>query len=98
MKKYCMNTDVNVIDHGVNLDKFKASTEKDNSFVVCSQLIERKKIDGILEKFAKYLDQYNATCRLYIIGEGELKSICTCTTGAARQLLPLKSTMSKKII
>lgn len=34
-----MNTDVNVIDHGVNLDKFKASTEKDNSFVVCSQLM-----------------------------------------------------------
>ena len=31
------------------------------------------KIDGILEKFAKYLDQYNSTCRLYIIGEGELK-------------------------
>ena len=62
-----------VIDHGVNLDKFKASTEKDNSFVVCSQLIERKKIDGILEKFAMYLDQYNSTCQLFIIGEGELK-------------------------
>ena len=31
------------------------------------------KIDGILEKFAKYLDRYNSTCRLYIIGEGELK-------------------------
>ena len=29
VKKYCVNTDVNVIDHGVNLDKFKASTEKD---------------------------------------------------------------------
>ena len=54
-----------VIDHGVNLDKFKASTEKDNSFVVCSQLIERKKIDGILEKFAMYLDQYNSTCQLW---------------------------------
>ena len=24
VKKYCMNTDVNVIDHGVNLDKFKS--------------------------------------------------------------------------
>ena len=50
-----------------------SSTEKDNSFVVCSQLIERKKIDGILEKFAMYLNQYNSTCWLYIIGEGELK-------------------------
>ena len=73
VKKYCSNTDVNVIDHGVNLDKFKVSTEKDNSFVVCSQLIERKKIDGILEKFAKYLKQYDSTCLLYIIGGGELK-------------------------
>lgn len=39
----CRNTDTNVIDHGVNLNKFKVSTEKNNSFVVCSQLIERKK-------------------------------------------------------
>ena len=31
------------------------------------------KIDGILEKFAKYLDQYNSRCQLFIIGEGELK-------------------------
>lgn len=73
VKKYCPNTDSNVIDHGVNLDKFKVSVEKENSFVVCSQLIERKKIDGILEKFAKYLNQYDLTYRLYIIGEGELK-------------------------
>lgn len=48
-------------------------SEKGNSFVVCSQLIERKKIDGILEKFAMYLNQYNSTCQLFIIGEGELK-------------------------
>lgn len=49
VKKYCLNTDVNVIDHGVNLDKFKVLTEKDNSFVVCSQLIERKKSMGYLK-------------------------------------------------
>lgn len=73
VKKYCPNTDANVIDHGVNLDKFKATTEKKNFFVVCSQLIERKKIDGILEKFAKYLNKYDKNCQLYIIGEGELK-------------------------
>lgn len=73
VKKYCKNTDPKVIDHGVNLDKFKASTEKNNSFVVCSQLIERKKIDGILEKFARYLNQYDPTYQLYIMGEGELK-------------------------
>lgn len=73
VKQYCHNTDDNVIDHGVNLDKFKATKTKENCFVVCSQLIDRKKIDGILEKFANYLNRYDSSCRLYIIGEGELK-------------------------
>lgn len=73
VKKYCHNTDEKVIDHGVNLDKFKAVTVKENYFVVCLQLIERKKIDGILEKFASYLKCYDRTCQLYIVGDGELK-------------------------
>lgn len=73
VKRYCLNTDENVIDHGVNLDKFKAMKTKENYFVVCSQLIERKQIDGILEKFAYYLNKYDATYKLYIIGDGELK-------------------------
>ena len=73
VKQYCHNTDDNVIDHGVNLDKFKATTTKENCFVVCSQLIKRKKIDGILEKFANYLNRYDSSFQLYIIGEGELK-------------------------
>lgn len=51
----------------------RASTEKENRFVVCSKLIERKKINGILEKFTRYLNQYDTTCRLYIISKGELK-------------------------
>ena len=69
VKQYCWNTDDNVINHGVNLDKFKAVTTKEDCFVVGSQLIEHKKIDGILEKFANYLKQYDASCQLYIIGE-----------------------------
>lgn len=73
VKQYCHNTDDNVIDHGVNLDKFKATTIKENCFVVCSRLIDRKKIDGILEKFANYLKRYDSNFQLYIIGEGELK-------------------------
>lgn len=73
VKNYCKNTDTNVIDHGVNLDKFRANEEKDNSFIVCSQLIERKKIDGIIGYFAKYLNKFDSNFKLYIIGEGELK-------------------------
>lgn len=73
IKHYCRNVDEMVIDHGVNIDKFKASTVKDNSFVVCSQLIERKCIDGIIEKFGVFLKKYNPAFRLYIIGNGELE-------------------------
>lgn len=90
VKRYCHNTDDNVIDHGVNLDKFKATMTKNNCFVVCSQLIERKKIDGILEKFANYLKRYDSSCRLYIIGEGELKEklqIMAQTLGVSQNVI-----------
>ena len=75
IEKYCRNVAFQVIDHGVNLDKFKPDIEhKEKSFVVCSQLIERKKIDGILIKFAKFLNKYDSDYKLYIIGNGELES------------------------
>lgn len=73
IKQYCGNVDKRVIDHGVNLDKFKANVNKENSFVVCSQLIERKRINGIIEKFALYLKKYDPEFYLYIIGEGEME-------------------------
>lgn len=73
IEKYCKNTQNFVIDHGVNLDKFKASNKKDNYFVVCSQLIQRKRIDLILKEFSEYLNSFDNTAKLYIIGDGELK-------------------------
>lgn len=72
-EKYCKNINNKIIDHGVNLDKFNLCLLKNNSFVVCSQLIERKRIDGILANFQKYLKKYNNSSILYIIGEGNLK-------------------------
>lgn len=73
IRQYCRNVDNRIIDHGVNLDKFKADTDKEKTFVVCSQLIERKKIDGIIEKFATYLKKYDSDYFLYIVGSGELE-------------------------
>lgn len=72
IKKYCRNTDGMIIDHGVNLKLFQYVKNKDNCFSVCSQLIERKRIDGIIDKFALYLKKYNPTTVLYIIGDGDL--------------------------
>lgn len=70
--RYCKNTQHTVIGHGVNLDKFQAVMGKENYFVVCSQLIARKRIDGILKNFAAYVQTYDATASLWVIGEGEL--------------------------
>jgi 1,2-diacylglycerol 3-alpha-glucosyltransferase len=72
IRQYCRNVDEVVIDHGVNIDKFQASRQKEDSFVVCSQLIERKRIDGIIEKFGMF-QKYNQDFRLYIIGDGALE-------------------------
>lgn len=74
IKQYCKNTEENIIDHGVNLDKFTAKTEKSNYFVVCSQLIGRKRIDGILQKFSAYLKVFDNESKLYIIGTGEMEN------------------------
>ncbi len=72
IKQYCKNVSDDFIDHGVNLDKFSLSPKKDDYFIVCSQLIERKKIDGIIEKFAEYIKKFNANELLYIVGSGDL--------------------------
>ncbi len=68
---YCRNVSDIVIDHGVNLDKFTPCTQKENYFCVSSQLISRKRIDGIIEKFADYLKKYDENSCLYIMGNGE---------------------------
>lgn len=73
ISRYCGRVDKEVIDHGVNLRLFKPVLKKRNFFVVCSQLIRRKRIDGIIVKFARYLKKYDSACHLYIIGKGELE-------------------------
>lgn len=71
ISKYCVQTEQSIIDHGVNLEKFKISKDKKKKFVVCSQLIARKKIDGIINKFSIFLNEFDNEYELYIIGEGD---------------------------
>lgn len=62
------------IDHGVDLDKISCSREKEDYFVVLSQLIERKHIDGIIDCFAAFLlKKPEKRWRLQIIGDGVLR-------------------------
>lgn len=73
ISRYCRNTSDAVIDHGVNLDLFQPCEEKENYFIVCSQLIARKRIDGIIRVFKEYVERCDSSCRLYIVGCGELR-------------------------
>lgn len=71
ISQFCNNVSDTVIDHGVNLEKFKYETEKENYFAVSSQLIKRKRIDKIIKVFSEYVKEEDSTCKLYIMGEGE---------------------------
>jgi 1,2-diacylglycerol 3-alpha-glucosyltransferase len=73
ISKYCSNVKDAIIDHGVNLEKFTAQTEKENYFIVSSQLIERKRIDRIIEVFAEFAKAH-PDYKLYIFGEGECEA------------------------
>ncbi len=73
ISKYCRNVSDKIIDHGVNLEKFEARTEKDKFFIVSSQLIERKRIDKIIEKFSVF-SKAHPEYKLYIFGEGDKES------------------------
>lgn len=71
ISKYCGNVSSTVVDHGVNLKQFEFSAEKENHFIVCSQLIKRKRIDKIISAFKDYLAKYDSSALLYIVGDGD---------------------------
>lgn len=73
ISQYCKNVSKEIIGHGVNLEKFTLAEEKQNCFCVVSQLIKRKRIDGILSIYKKYIEKYDKERKsvLYIIGDGD---------------------------
>jgi 1,2-diacylglycerol 3-alpha-glucosyltransferase len=73
ISRYAKRVTKTIVDHGVNIEKFIAQPQKMNSFVVSSQLISRKRIDGIINNFANFIRKYNSKYILYIMGEGNEK-------------------------
>lgn len=72
ISRFCNKVLDMTIDHGVDLNKINYSREKENYFVVVSQLIDRKHIDGIIQHFADFLKGRENPFGLKIIGEGIL--------------------------
>lgn len=71
VKRYCNNVSSDYIDHGVNLQEFFVEQEKNNQFIVVSQLIERKHIDGIIRVFGEFLKAQKDDFKLIIVGTGD---------------------------
>ena len=70
IKKYCNNVSEEIIDHGVDLEEFVPSLTKENQFIVVSQLIKRKHIEGIINAFGDFVKDYN-NYKLLIVGSGD---------------------------
>ena len=75
ISKYCPNISNETVEHGVNLQKFHFSKAKKRQFIVVSQLIPRKNIKSIIEKFSRFIasPEY-ADFLLVIAGRGELEN------------------------
>lgn len=61
------------VDHGVDLDRFpvRAEEKREDSFVVVSQLIPRKRVSHTIESFALFYKAGHSAYRLHVIGAGE---------------------------
>lgn len=73
VSQFCNKVLNATIDHGVDLEKISFCRDKENYFVVVSQLIERKHIDGIIQHFADFVTERKEPFGLKIIGDGVLK-------------------------
>lgn len=51
--RYLPQTSKIIVDHGIDVSKFKFSKEKKRQIISSSQLIYRKNVDGIIQKFEK---------------------------------------------
>ncbi len=60
-----------ILDHGVDGDKFKECLSKKDVLITSSQLSERKRVDYIIKKFAKFVSKAKySDYRLLIAGRG----------------------------
>lgn len=74
ISQYCSNVSDQVIQHGINLDKFNACLDKNETFIVSSQLIERKQIHKIITEFADFKKYNSNNYKLIVAGDGDQKN------------------------
>ena len=71
-KQYLKQTSSTIVDHGINIDKFVMSNKKKRQIISSSQLVYRKNVDGIIEKFYQLHNLLGyEDIRLIVAGRGE---------------------------
>ena len=72
ISRYSRHVSNVIVDHGTDAHTLYPSDEVDKAFIVVSQLVERKRVDSIIRKFARLVGQeaYSGY-RLDIIGDGD---------------------------
>ena len=73
VKQYMRHVSDVCVEHGIDLSQFTCEVEKKKQFIVVSQLIARKNIDGIIRIFKKFVEKYDKAYQLLIVGRGELE-------------------------
>ena len=73
ISRYMPRVAEEVIDHGTDLARFVPAEKRGDHFIICSQLIPRKRVDLSIERFARYRQQYDRDAKLIIAGEGECR-------------------------
>lgn len=73
ISKYCNHVSDIIIDHGVNINNFAIETLKNKQFVVVANFFDYKRIDEIIDIFAKFIRKYDNKYKLYLAGDGEMR-------------------------
>lgn len=73
ISKYFKNISSQCIEHGINTEQFSFSDKKKKQFIYVGQLIPRKNIKSIIDKFSQFIQQYDNEYQLLIVGRGILE-------------------------
>lgn len=72
IRHYIPQTSNTIVDHGIDIEKFKCSKKKKRQIISSSQLIYRKNVDGIIRIFAKlHAHKEYDDIELIIAGRGD---------------------------
>lgn len=74
-RRYCDIVSDEVVNNSIDTNVFRYNAEKDGFLIVVSQLIPRKNIHYVIEKYIQYIQKYESKIRLLIIGDGSDRAI-----------------------